>query len=182
MPDKKYTKNVIELKESYICPSWVGRMAHPFMFDRNCFKDAPMYVSVYLYYSPGAGWGYGDSFAAPESAGPQRKSNPHKHSTMDELFFYFGTDPHNPGNLGGEHELWIGEGEGSEKHVFNRNTCVYLPRGLAHGPEICRKVEKPYFQLMIATVTEYTDDIMEYTHKYPPGFSINEVLRELARR
>jgi hypothetical protein len=152
------------------------------MADRNNIKGCEVYVSNYIYYSPGGGWGYGDAFVAPASAGPQRKSAPHKHSNVDEIFFYFGTDPKNPSDLGGEHELWIGEGDKAERYLITKTTCVFLPKGTVHGPEVCRRADRPYFQLMIAMTPEYTDEMYERSDKLPPGWSIEGVRRELARR
>jgi hypothetical protein len=182
MAEQKYAQYVNELKELPIAPSWVGRMAHSFQVDKNSVKGSPIHIGAYFYYSPGAGWGYGDSFAVPPSEPPRRKSAPHKHHTVDELFLYFGTDPHNPSDLGGEHEIWIGEGDEAEKYMFTKTTAIFLPKGTPHGPEVCRKIYRPYFQLIIALTPEYTDDMYVRIDKYPPGWSIDGVLRELARK
>jgi len=64
----------------------------------------------------------------------------HTHS-FDEVIGFFGTDPENPEELGGEIELWLGD----EKYVFTKSFLVYVPKGLSHCPLIVRKVYRPIF-------------------------------------
>lgn len=182
MAEQKYAKYVLELKEVPIFPSWVGRMARPFMVDGKDLRGLPIHVGAYIYYSPGAGFGYGDVATLDTPAGPkQDKSMPHVHPKMDEVFFYFGTDPHNPSDLGGEHELWIGKGEEAEKYLITKTTCVFFPKGVPHGPEVCRRVDRPYFQVIVALASDL-DGMMEKHDVVPLGWSIDSFLQELARK
>ncbi|MEM2104466.1 MAG: hypothetical protein QW717_06215 [Candidatus Bathyarchaeia archaeon] len=71
--------------------------------------------------------------------------------TADEIFLFFGTDPDNPTDLGGEVEFWLGQGEDAEKYVFNKPTCIYVPAGLIHGPIVFRNVRRPFVEILCYT-------------------------------
>ena len=59
------------------------------------------------------------------------------------LFFFLGTDPKNPLDLGADAEFWMGDGENLEKIIINSTSCVYVPPHIAHFPLIWRNVKRP---------------------------------------
>ena len=65
----------------------------------------------------------------------------HKHD-FDQIILFFGGDPNNIGDFGGEVEMCFGENQ--EKSIVTYPACVYLPKGLMHGPLNIRKVNKPF--------------------------------------
>jgi len=73
--------------------------------------------------------------------GAWHEKDPHTHPN-DECLLFVGLDPDNPGSLGAEIEIAMGEE--LEKHVFDTPTVVVVPGGLVHCPLITRKVDRPY--------------------------------------
>jgi hypothetical protein len=65
---------------------------------------------------------------------------PHFHD-YDEIIGYFGSNPDDPFDLGGEMELWIED----EQHIFNRSCLLYIPKGIRHNPWFIRRVDRPVF-------------------------------------
>jgi hypothetical protein len=59
------------------------------------------------------------------------------------LFFFLGTDPKDPLDLGAEAEFWLGEGETLQKILIKTSACVYVPPHLAHFPLIWKNVKRP---------------------------------------
>ena len=65
---------------------------------------------------------------------------PHAHD-VDELFFIFGGDPRNYFEFGAEIEIMMGEEQ--ERHIVDKTTIIYIPKGVVHCPITTLKVEKP---------------------------------------
>ena len=63
---------------------------------------------------------------------------PHSHD-FDQVFHFMGGDPMDLTDFGAEVEFTL-EGE---KHIFNRMTLIYVPKGMNHCPIYVRKVKKP---------------------------------------
>ena len=63
----------------------------------------------------------------------------HQHD-FDQIILFFGGDPGNIGEFGGEVEMHL-EGE---KNVITYPACVFIPRGVTHGPLEIKKVKKPF--------------------------------------
>ena len=59
------------------------------------------------------------------------------------MFFFLGTDPKDPLDLGAEAEFWLGEGETLEIIHINSSSCVYVPPHVAHFPLIWKNVKRP---------------------------------------
>jgi hypothetical protein len=77
----------------------------------------------------------------------------HKHD-FEQFLCFFGGDPMNPEDFGGEVELSLGE-EG-EKHIITSNTIVYLPGGLIHGPLNFKKIDRPIMYMDIFLSPAYS--------------------------
>ena len=74
--------------------------------------------------------------------GPWEESEvykPHYHD-CPELMAWFGMDPKNPRELGGEVEFWMED----EKFIITKTCAVYLPKGVQHNPMFPIKVTRPF--------------------------------------
>lgn len=97
---------------------------------------------------------------------------PHAHDG-DEIFFIFGSNPHNYYDFDAEIEIHMGEER--EKHIVNTTSIVYMPKGLIHGPIAITKVNKP-FQWMhvlfspkyVMTVGDVSNHPSHPRQKYTP--------------
>ena len=76
-------------------------------------------------------------FEASESP---HEPTPHAHDT-DEALAFFGTDPNNWKDLGGEVEFWIED----EKYTLTESSVIYIPKGVKHCPLWIKKVDRPIF-------------------------------------
>lgn len=71
---------------------------------------------------------------------------PHTHKA-DEILGFFGGDPENPNDLGGEIEIWLED----EQHILTQSSMIFIPGGMKHCPLIIRRVDRPI--LHFSTVT-----------------------------
>ena len=85
-----------------------------------------------------------DTSLGNRPGGPQ----PHKHD-YSELLVYLGTNPDNPDELGGEIEIWLGEGKELEKVILTTSSSILLPPGLAHLPLFYRNVSRPIIHVLV---------------------------------
>jgi hypothetical protein len=74
----------------------------------------------------------------------------HAHD-FDEVLGFFGSDPQNPHDLGGEVEFWLED----EKYILKNSCLIFVPRGLRHCPLRVVKVDRPIFFLAVSTTSEY---------------------------
>jgi len=94
--------------------------------------------------------------------------DPHVHPAGEFLLFV-GLDPENPGYLGAE--LTIGMGEEGETLVINTPAVVVVPAGLVHCPLITRKVNKPYGFSAISLNAEHQTTWLGKGRFNPPKFT-----------
>ena len=82
-------------------------------------------------------------------------AKPHFHEYPEILGFY-GSDPYNPWDLGGEVEFWVG----GEQHILTKSTMVYLPPNVPHCPLIINRVDKPIFHYSVVmnAIYSFKDD------------------------
>ena len=76
---------------------------------------------------------------------------PHKDLGHDHLFCFLGTNPEGPGDLGGEIEFWLEEGNEIDKIIINTPSSIYVPEGLAMFPMVWRNVRRPIIMCVIAS-------------------------------
>jgi len=74
----------------------------------------------------------------------------HKHD-VDEIIGFFGSNPDNPYDLGGEIEFWLED----EKHIINKTAMIFVPAGMKHCPLIIRRVDRPIFHFSTVTGGKY---------------------------
>jgi hypothetical protein len=75
---------------------------------------------------------------------------PHVHDT-DEIIGFFGNDPADPHDLGGEVEIWLED----EKHVIDRSCMIFVPAGMKHCPLVVTRVDRPIFHFTTVTGPRY---------------------------
>ena len=85
-----------------------------------------------------------DTSLGNRPGGPQ----PHKHE-YSELLVYLGTSPGNPEELGGEIEIWLGEGEEMEQVTLTTSSSIFIPPGLAHLPLFYKNVYRPIIHVLV---------------------------------
>lgn len=69
----------------------------------------------------------------------------------DELIGFFGSDPDNPNDLGGEIEFTIN----GEAHLLTKSTIIFAPAGLPHNPMRILRVDRPIFHFSVVTTQQY---------------------------
>jgi hypothetical protein len=77
----------------------------------------------------------------------------HSHDT-DEIIGFFGSNPQDPYDLGGEIEIWLED----EKHLITRTAMLFVPAGMKHCPLILRRVDRPIFHFTTVTGGRYIKD------------------------
>jgi hypothetical protein len=74
----------------------------------------------------------------------------HTHD-CDEILGFFGSNPDDPHDLGGEIELWLED----EMHILTKSSLVFIPKGMKHCPLIIRRVDRPIFHFSTVTGGQY---------------------------
>ena len=87
-------------------------------------------------------------FRAPDKPLPA-----HTHD-FDEILGFYGSDPQNPRDLGGEVELWMED----EKHIITKSALLFVPAGMKHCPLILKRVDRPIFHFTIVPGGLYIKD------------------------
>jgi hypothetical protein len=67
------------------------------------------------------------------------------HNKYDEIVLHIGSDPQNPEDLGADLQF----GVGGDMLNFNTSNCVFIPKGLIHGPLVWNNVRKPHIEMAI---------------------------------
>jgi hypothetical protein len=60
---------------------------------------------------------------------------------FDEVIGFFGTNPADQRDLGGEIELWLD----GEKHILTNSFLAFVPKGMVHCPLKIKRVDRPIF-------------------------------------
>lgn len=134
MAESRYGKYIVtELKRDIIEAPWSppaseagkGRSGRILFLDSEVVPGAFYVECVWIIPPP-----------RPRGASVQ----PHTHD-YDEVIGFFGTNPDDVHDLGGEVELWLGD----EKHAITKSCMVFIPAGLQHCPLSFLKVDRPIF-------------------------------------
>lgn len=75
----------------------------------------------------------------------------HMHDDCDELIGFFGSDPENPNDLGGEIEFTIGR----EAHLLTKSSIIFVPAGVEHNPMRILRVDRPIFHFSVVNDAVY---------------------------
>jgi quercetin dioxygenase-like cupin family protein len=84
---------------------------------------------------------------------PQTGQEPlpaHNHDSS-EIIGFFGNNPEDPYDLGGEVEFWFED----EKHTITRSSLIFVPANITHCPLILKRVDRPIFHFSTVTSSEY---------------------------
>ena len=143
----------------------------PAMYSREKSELAPFFLDIMELYGDDTGFGMG---ARAIMDGQEIVDTPHKHS-VPEVFVFCGTNVDDPSDLGGEIEMWIGEGAEAEKYIFTEPTFVYLPEGLVHQPTWARNVRHTIICIDILLSPDFN---IEPVAIYPPDYEGPERFKE----
>ena len=78
------------------------------------------------------------------------ESRPHVHET-DEIIGFFGNNPDDPWDLGGEVEIWLE----NDRHIITKSALIFVPAGMKHCPLVLRRVDRPIFHFTTVTGHKY---------------------------
>jgi len=167
MAERKYAQYVNELQKDTKIKSILGqgKLAQPILQSR-IQGETNYYIDNMMIYAPGFGIGMGGTMQDMEN-GQEIKDLPMKH-TFAEVFLLIGTNPEDNTDLGGEVEVWLGEGDEAEKYIINKTSCIYVPPGVVHCPIYFRKVTRPIVMVMIANISNYSTTLAELPKKFNP--------------
>lgn len=73
------------------------------------------------------------------------------HHDCEEVIGFFGGDPDNPSDLGGEVEIWLED----EKYNITKSCLIFIPNGMRHCPLRVVRVDRPIFHFSTVTHGEY---------------------------
>ncbi len=134
MADNKYEKYI--LTEQKLPKALQAKELGPriLYLDNNVIEGA-FYLS--------AGWWL-------NASNPEDRSEPHSHD-FDEIIAFFGSNPEDPLDLGGEVEFWLDD----EQYLITKSCLVFVPKGLKHCPLRRRRVDRPILHFSTAPVTTY---------------------------
>ena len=182
----KYAKYVNDLRlwTELVRPSYRGKMADfSLIFDQKVFPEAKIWIENFHVYAPGAGVMIpGEIPMMIEGKEVDPGTGQHAHPHFDELFLFFGSNPHDNLALGGEVEFWLGEGEDAQKFIADRPTAEWVPRDVAHNPHYFTRVHRPEWpiiEMAIAITSTYSLDPGAVRNvSWPPAFSFEKVGQE----
>jgi hypothetical protein len=140
--------NRMMLSQTILISQLRGRVCTPnLMFDDKSYR-APCWVELFLVYAGGQGVGVPCLENQPQRDGKIRDmSKGMQHwQDFDELFLFVGTDPHDTLNLGGEVVTYLGD----EAYSITKATSVWVPKGVPHNPQYYKRVDRPYYMIVIA--------------------------------
>jgi hypothetical protein len=125
------------------------------MFGADYFADAPNWVEM-MTVTGDFKMMEGTPAGAQkiEHVGPDgHKGGPYPKwiQNADKMMFFYGTDPGNISDLGAHVELHLGEGADEEALEFDEPRCVFIPRGLRHGPLFVNKFRRNFVVITVLT-------------------------------
>lgn len=171
---KKYAKYVHEVKIT----QGPGEMRNDVAIDANNFPLMTHHLEAIMYHHTGSVNIPGKPFTMTMEEYKARHGiryafdllpshrSPMYH-TYDEMFFFVGTNPDDPKDLGGELEFWLGAGEHAEKQVINKPTCIFVPAGMMHCPIDCTRLDRPFIEFIVAPSPIHTEF---HPGVWPPGY------------
>jgi hypothetical protein len=69
---------------------------------------------------------------------------PRWHYGANNMYFFYSTDPNNLNDLGAHVEFHMGEGEDKEVFEFDEPRCIFVPKGVKHGPLYVTKFHRNF--------------------------------------
>lgn len=166
---RKYEKYISTSPRSALPPYAAvrtGQSSFPIYCDVRENALCPHFMEAIMNYETMRGGANGDIINLPD--GQQGRFFPHKHANT-EIFHWIGTDPDHPDDLGGTHEMWIGEGEEAEGVWITKPSTVVVPAGVTHLPFAIREMHRPYLSL---TIIDSPLKASIQVPKVPPSFKV----------
>jgi len=88
----------------------------------------------------------------PRQPSPDEKPGVLEHAhPFDEVISFFGSNPNDLHDLGGEVELWID----GEKNLVSKSFMAFIPAGVKHCPLQFRRIDRPVFHFTAGPGTMY---------------------------
>jgi hypothetical protein len=118
------------------------------MFNEQVCR-APVWAEFFLVYAGGAGVGtptIADIARRDGMSSWDWSKGMQHYQSYDEVFLYLPTDPHNTLDLGGEVVTYLGE----EAYSFTESTAIFVPGRVLHNPNYFKRVDHPYYMLVLA--------------------------------
>jgi len=146
----KYVNRLL-LSKTILIPNLRGRVCVPNLMFDDAVCLAPIWVELFLVYAGGQGVGVPNlEVSRPGKDGkPRDNSKGMQHSqNFDELFMFVSTDPHDTLNLGGEVVTYLGD----EGYSIKKSSTVWVPAGVPHNPQYYKRVDRPYYMIVLAFV------------------------------
>jgi hypothetical protein len=141
--------NRLTLSQDIYISFLLGRVCTPnLMFDDKVCR-APLWAEFFLVYAGGTGVGVPTLADIAKNDGMSywdwTKGMQH-HQSYDEVFLYVPTDPHDTLSLGGEIVAYLGD----EDYSITEPTAIYVPGGVLHNPNYYKRVDRPYYMIVLA--------------------------------
>ena len=148
----KYIMQDLTLPAVHAAPEAIAKYnaagrARVHWLDGETMEGAPFQINTAWYYKENHD--FMDNWAASEPNGIVGK--PHVHD-VPELLCFYGSDPYNPNDLGGEIEFWI-EGE---KHILTKSSLIFIPAGVSHLPLYVNRADRPILHFSMLMDSAYT--------------------------
>ena len=139
MAETKYGQYIItELKPGLDVPEFrnesADRMTHFLWLGDDLIKGSLYIECVWI-------WRKSDGEGPP----------PHAHD-FNEVLAFFGTNPEDIHDLGGDLEIWLED----EKHEINRSCLIFIPKGMKHCPLRTTRLDRPIIHFALGTEGKYT--------------------------
>ena len=130
-------------------PSFIGRVCTPnLMFDDKVCR-APLWAEFFLVYAGGTGVGVPTlaDIAKNDAMSYWDWTKGMQHyQSYDEVFLYLPTDPYETLDLGGEAVAYLGD----EGYSITEPSAVYVPGKVLHNPNYYKRVDRPYYMIVLA--------------------------------
>ena len=156
--------NRLLLSQTILIPNLRGRVCVPNLMFDNYVYNAPVWIELFLVYAGGQGVGVPNlEVQRPRADGKVRdatKGMQHSQKS-DELFLFVSTDPHDTLNLGGEVVTYLGD----EPYSIIKSSSVWVPGGVPHNPQYYKRVDRPYYMIVIHLLdnAKHFEDILTAT-------------------
>lgn len=150
----KYSNNCVTMILKEPRPPEQGKSS-VFMFGQDCFKDAGHWIEIWTVTGNHAMMQGTPRNAEPIiHVGPDGHRGgpyPKYHHNADNLMFFYGTEPDNLTDLGAHVEIHLGQGEDEEIFEFDQARCIFIPKGVRHGPLYVTKFRRNFVIMDILT-------------------------------
>jgi hypothetical protein len=170
----KYANNCVKMFLRPDNPPRPGRTP-VFLFDREYFKDTPYFVEILtitgnvsmMQGTPKGSEKVVHIMSGGFKGGPYPKTN----RKADEMLFFYGTDSNNLNDLGAHVEFHLGKGNDEEVFEFDEPRCVFVPRGVRHGPLYFTQFHRNFiiFDLITAPTRLAADQVTDFSFTAEDG-------------